>query len=229
MDMDGVGSSLIEQLIKHRLIATAADLYTLTEEQLLSLERLGKKSAQNILKSISASKKRPLANLIFALGIRHVGSAGAELLADRFHSINKLMESDSNEIEQIEGIGTKIAASVKDYFSHAENRHFIEQLREAGVSLEFSEEERAVANYPQNLAGKAFVLTGTLEGMDRSEAEKSIKLRGGKVSSSVSKKTSYVLAGASPGSKLATARELGITVIDEAEFRQLLQSREASN
>ena len=229
MDMDGVGSSLIEQLIKHKLIATAADLYTLTEEQLVSLERLGKKSAQNILKSISTSKKRPLANLIFALGIRHIGSAGAELLADRFHSIDKLMQSDSKEIEQIEGIGAKIAASVTDYFSHAENRQFIEQLRAAGVSLEFSEEERAVANYPQSLAGKVFVLTGTLEGLDRSEAEKNIKLRGGKVSSSVSKKTSYVLVGASPGSKLATARELGITVIDEAEFRQLLQSGEASN
>jgi DNA ligase (NAD+) len=222
MDIDGVGSSLIQQLVSHKLIANPADLYKLTEDQLLQLERMGKKSAQNILAAIAASKSRPLSNLIFALGIRHVGSSGAELLADRFQSIDKLSQASTDEIAAIEGIGPKIAAIVAEYFQHPENQSLIEELRRAGVSLEYAEGDRP-EQLPPTLAGKTFVVTGTLETMDRTEAEKSIKLRGGKISSSVSKKTDYVVVGASPGSKLARAQELGITVVDETGFKKLLE------
>jgi DNA ligase (NAD+) len=222
MDIDGVGSSLIQQLVSHKLIANPADLYQLTEDQLLQLERMGKKSAQNILSAIAASKSRPLSNLIFALGIRHVGSSGAELLAERFQSIDKLAQASSDEIAGIEGIGPKIAAIVGEYFSHPQNQKLIEELRRAGVSLEYAESDRPEQLAP-TLAGKTFVLTGTLETLDRADAEKSIKLRGGKISSSVSKKTDYVVVGASPGSKLTRAQELGITVIDETGLKKLLE------
>lgn len=225
MDIDGAGSVLIQQLVNHDLVRTPADLYKLTEEQLLTLERMGKKSAQNILAGIAASKARPLPNLIFAMGIRHVGSSGAELLAERFRSLDKLMNASAEEIAAIEGIGPKIAAIVGEFFATPENRAFVEDLREAGVSLEYAENE-ASAPIAQTFANKTFVLTGTLETMDRGDAEKSIKRRGGKVSSSVSKKTDYVVVGASPGSKLARAEELGITVIDEGQFRTLLENME---
>lgn len=222
MDIDGVGSSLIQQLVAHKLIGNPADLYKLTEEQLMQLERMGKKSAQNILSAIAASKSRALPNLIFALGIRHVGSAGAELLADRFQSIDKLAQASSDEIAGIEGIGPKIATIVAEYFSHPQHQDLIEELRKAGVSLEYAESDRPEQLAP-TLAGKTFVLTGTLETMERADAEKSIKLRGGKISSSVSKKTDYVVVGASPGSKLTRAQELGITVIDETGLKKLLE------
>ncbi|HEY9772323.1 MAG TPA: NAD-dependent DNA ligase LigA [Planktothrix sp.] len=226
MDIDGVGESLIEQLVEHHLVESPADLYKLTEEQLLSLERMGKKSAQNILAAIAASKKRALANLIFALGIRHVGSSGAELLAEKFASMPNLMQSDAEEIAQIEGIGAKIAAAVVEYFTHQPNLELIEQLAAAGVSMESAETTKQ--SVAQTLTGKSFVLTGTLATMERSDAEKSIKSRGGKISSSVSKKTDFVVVGASPGSKLARAEELGITVIDEAAFKKLLNDEETN-
>jgi DNA ligase (NAD+) len=227
MDMDGVGASLIDQLVRQDLISDPADLYGLRESDLLKLERMGSKSAANILSAIEASKGRPLSNLIYALGIRHVGSSGAELLADKFSSIEMLSSATPEEIAEIEGIGPKIAASVVEFFSHEENRAFIAKLKKAGVSLEYAPEHQA-NNLAQTLSGKTFVLTGTLPTMERADAEKSIKLRGGKVSSSVSKKTDYVVVGASPGSKLAKAQELGITVIDETEFRKLLEEMEAN-
>lgn len=223
MDVDGVGESLIDVLVSNGLVTTVSDLYRLTEAQLLTLPRLAKKSAQNILAAVNASKTRPLANLIFALGIRHVGTTGAEVLADKYQSLEKLATASAEDIAGIEGVGPAISVGVVEFFNHPQTAKLIDELKEVGVSLEASASENESAPLPQTLAGKSFVLTGTLETMDRDTAEKSIKRRGGKVSGSVSKKTDYVLVGASPGSKLAKAQELGITIIDEAQFRQLIE------
>lgn len=224
MDVDGVGESLIDVLVANGMITRVSDLYRLTEEQLTSLPRLAKKSAQNILKAIDQSRHRPLANLIFALGIRHVGTTGAEVLAEKFHSLDKLASATAEDISGIEGVGPAISIGVVEFFSHPQTKALLDELREVGVTLDMPTNDQAPL--PQTLAGKAFVVTGTLETMDRDTAEKSIKRRGGKVSGSVSKKTDYVLVGASPGSKLAKAQELGITIIDETQFKQLLQVEE---
>jgi DNA ligase (NAD+) len=221
MDVDGVGESLIEQLIRDGLIQNAADLYRLTEEKLLSLERFGAKSADNVLKALEKSKTRPLANLIFALGIRHVGSGGAELLANHFGRLTDLVLATPEDIEAIEGIGPTIAQAVKEFFSNPVNADLIKQLEEVGIQME---SPRANA-LPTSKAfqGQTFVLTGTLENMDRHGAEAAIKRMSGKVTSSVTKKTNYVVAGSNPGSKLARAQELGIKVVNEAEFQDMLQ------
>jgi DNA ligase (NAD+) len=225
MDVDGVGEVLIHQLVAHKLIERVSDLYRLTEEKLMTLERMGKKSAQNMLAGLEASKNRALANLIFALGIRHVGASGAELLADHFGSIDKLMHASVDEISQIEGIGPTISEAVVEYFSHEESRKLIDELRELGLTLA-QQDGAAAEKAPQTLMGKTFVLTGTLATLERDQAEKMIKAHGGKVTSSVSKKTDYVLAGASPGSKLTKAQELGITIIDEDGLKDLLSKDE---
>jgi DNA ligase (NAD+) len=220
MDIDGVGSVLIQQFVAHGLVKSVADLYKLTFESLTSIERLGKKSAENILASLEKSKQRPLANVIYALGIRHVGASGAELLAEKFPSLAALASATAEDITAIEGIGPAIAQSVSEFFAQPEVKQTVTELQELGVRL-FSN-DTPVEKLAQTLATKTFVLTGTMETLDRSEAEKMIKARGGKVTSSVSKKTDYVVAGASAGSKLTKAGELGITVIDEAQFRALL-------
>jgi DNA ligase (NAD+) len=212
-------------LVAHKLIERVSDLYRLTEEKLMTLERMGKKSAQNMLAGLEASKNRALANLIFALGIRHVVASGAELLADHFGSIDKLMHASVDEISQIEGIGPTISEAVVEYFSHEESRKLIDELRELGLTLA-QQDGAAAEKAPQTLMGKTFVLTGTLATLERDQAEKMIKAHGGKVTSSVSKKTDYVLAGASPGSKLTKAQELGITIIDEDGLKDLLSKDE---
>jgi DNA ligase (NAD+) len=221
MDIDGVGEALIDQLFRAGLIKNVGDLYRLTKDELLSLERLGNKSADNVLTALEKSKERPLANLIFALGIRHVGSGSAELLADRFHSLETLAVASLEDVEAIEGIGPTIAQAVQEFFQHQEAKDLIEVFKEVGVKLQSTDEP--IAPLPQTFAGKTFVLTGTLPTMDRHEAEKQIKLRGGKATSSVTKKTNYVLAGENPGSKLIKAQELGITVIDEGQFRSMFE------
>jgi DNA ligase (NAD+) len=220
MDVDGVGESLIEQLIGASLIKNASDLYRLTKEQLLTLERMGDKSAENVLAALQASKKRPLANLFFALGIRHVGQGVAELLAGRFDSIASLAQASKEEIASVEGVGPTIAQAVCEYFAEALNQLLIKELESLGITGEGG--ERTLQPVSQELASKTFVLSGTLNTMDRASAEKAIKLRGGKATSSVTKKTNYLVVGDNPGSKLAKAQELGITVIDEAEFRSML-------
>jgi DNA ligase (NAD+) len=224
MDVDGVGEVLIQQLVKQGLITKPSDLYRLTEADLTSIERMGAKSAKKTLSGLELSKSRPLANLIYALGIRHVGVNGAELLAEHFRSMDKLAAATVEEITAIEGIGPVIAMSVVEFFAQRQAQQLIEELRTAGVSLQSSDIDYPQVQIEQIFADKTFVLTGTLDGMDRSDAEKSIKQRGGKVSGSVSKKTNYVLVGASPGSKLAKAEELGITIIDESQFRELLNT-----
>jgi DNA ligase (NAD+) len=220
MDVDGVGESLILQLLQEGLITNAADLYRLKKDQLLALERFGEKSADNVLKALQDSKKRPLANLIYALGIRHIGANGAELLAGHFRSVDQLASASEGEIEAIEGIGPTIARGVTEFFQHDQNRKLIEDLRQVGVELASAQTD--VQPVEKTLSDKTFVLTGTLTKMDRTEAEKQIKIRGGKATGTVTKKTTYLVKGDAPGSKLARAQELGITVIDESEFRALL-------
>jgi DNA ligase (NAD+) len=219
MDVDGVGEALIEQLLREQLISNVADLYRLSKDKLIGLERFGEKSADNLLKALDQSKKRPLANLIYALGIRHVGIGGAELLANHFGTLAKLLQASQEEIEAAEGIGPTIASAVRSYFDDHSNQELVKELLEVGIQPGESEPAQAVSEI---LAGKVFVITGTLVSMDRSEAEKEIRRHGGKSTGTVSKKTSYLICGENPGSKLVRAQELGITIINEAEFHALL-------
>ena len=221
MDMDGVGEKLCQALFEAGLIKDAADLYYLTREQLLSLERMADKSASNVLKSIEKSKDRPLARVIFALGITHVGDQYAELLAEHFHSIDNLAKASEEDLSAIPSIGPKIAEGVVAFFRQEGNKQIIEKLRKAGVRLE---KEKGKEAKPEELplAGLEFVLTGKLESFSRAEAEAKMKALGGKAGSDVTKKTSYVVVGADPGSKLAKAEKLGVKMLSEAEFLKLL-------
>jgi DNA ligase (NAD+) len=225
MDVEGIGESLIKQLLTANLIHSVADLYHLKKEDLLSLERMGEKSAENVLSALKASKQRPLGNLIFALGIRHVGLNMAEKLAESFLSLSKLVNASSEEITGIEGIGPAISQSVHEYFSQPENKQLVDNLKKIGIKMSISDQEaRPVSSV---WAGQTFVLTGTLQNMERTEAEKAIKKLGGKPSSSVSKKTNYLVFGENPGSKLLKAQELGITIIDESKFLNMLKEATA--
>jgi len=221
MDIDGVGEKLCQALFQAGLIKDAADLYYLTKEQLLGLERMADKSVSNVLDSIERSKDRPLSRVIFALGILHVGEQYAGLLAEQFHSIDQLAKASQEELSFIASIGPKIAGSIVAFFRQEGNRRIIEKLRQAGVKLE---KERAEEVKPEGLplAGVEFVLTGTLESFTRQGAEARVKTLGGKAGSDVTNKTSYVVIGADPGSKLAKAGKLGIKTLSEAEFLELL-------
>lgn len=235
MDIDGVGEVLVDLLVDQKLVQTPADLYRLTTDSLRQLkwrerkvgegvkEKQGTKWITNVLKAIESSKARPFSNLIHALGIRHIGSSGAEVLADHFMSIDALANATQEDILAIDGMGPAIAQSVVEFFQADLTKKLVSDLRELGVQMQVSESEiNARAAIEKTFTGKTFVLTGTLETLDRAQAEKMIKDRGGKASSSVSKKTDYVVAGASAGSKLAKAQELGITVLDEAQFKELM-------
>jgi DNA ligase (NAD+) len=221
MDIDGVGEKLCQALFEAGLIKDAADLYYLTKEQLLGLERMADKSASNVLNSIAESKDRPLARVIFALGILHVGDQYAELLAEQFHSIDQLAEASQEELSTLPSIGPKIAESIVAFFRQKGNRQIIEKLRKAKVKLKRKKIKKAK---PEELLldGLEFVLTGKLESSSRPEAEAKIKALGGKAGSDVTRKTSYVVVGADPGSKLAKAEKLGIKTLSEAEFLKLL-------
>ncbi len=221
MDIDGVGEKLCQALFEGGLIKDAADLYYLTKEQLLGLERMADKSASNVLNSIAESKDRPLARVIFALGILHVGEEYAELLAERFNSIDDLAKANSDEFLSLPSVGPKIADSIVAFFRQEGNKNIIEKLRKAGVRLK---REKVAEAKPEELplAGLEFVITGKLESSARSEAEARIRALGGKASSDVTKKTNYVVVGAAPGSKLAKAEKLGIKILSEAEFLELL-------
>jgi len=221
MDIDRVGEKLCQALFEAGLINDGADLYYLTREQLLGLERMAEKSATNVLNSIEKSKNRPLARVIFALGITHVGDQYAELLTEHFHTIDALAKASEEELSTIPSIGPKIAEGVVAFFRQEGNRQIMEKLRKAGVRLE-GEKGKEVLSDDLPLAGLEFVLTGKLESFPRPEAEAKIKALGGKASSDVTKKTSYVVVGADPGSKLAKAEKLGTKTINEAEFLGLL-------
>jgi DNA ligase (NAD+) len=224
MDIDGVGEKLCQALFEAGLIKDAADLYRLTKDQLLSLERMADKSASNVLNSIKASKDRNLARVIFALGITHVGDQYAELLAEHFSSIDALATAGEEDLSAIPSIGPRIAESIVAFFSQGGNRQIIEKLRKAGVRLEREEVKKVGEGLVPSLpfVGLEFVLTGKLESLSRSETEAKIKALGGRASSDVTRKTSYVVVGADPGSKLAKAQKLGIKTLTEAEFTALV-------
>lgn len=218
MNIEGLGPALIDLLLENHLIASSADLYDLTKEQLLGLDRMGELSAQNLLNSIDRSRQNTLSRLIFGLGIRNIGERAAQLLCRHFPDADQVMAASVEEIAEIDGFGEVMAQSVAAYFAEPEARELIEQFRKAGVNLKETVEETGTA-----LAGKIFVLTGTLPTLSRSEAKALIEQNGGKVSSSVSKKTDYVLTGEAAGSKLTKAQELGIPILGEEEFRHLIQ------
>jgi len=220
MRIEGLGYSLVDQLVEKKLVRDAGDLYSLNLEQLAGLERMAKKSATNLLEQIEASKTRDLANLIYALGIRHVGDRTAGILARHSGSLEALSKATVEELDDIHEIGLTVAQSVRDWFDDPGNADLCRRLRAAGVRTEI--ERQASAAVDENFVGKQFVLTGTLAGLTRDEARGLIEARGGRVTSSVSKKTDYVVAGEEAGSKLDKAQALGVTVIDEAAFRSML-------
>lgn len=217
MDIDHVGPALIDQLLEKGLVGDAADLYYLEEEDLVPLERMAEKSARNVVEAIEESKKRPLKNLVFALGIRYVGQRAAALLARNHGTLDELMAASREDLEKIHEIGPRVAESVVLFFSQKSNQELIEKLKKAGVS--FGREEEKVS---RTLEGKQFVLTGALERLTRDEAKERIERKGGRVTSSVSKKTHYVVVGSKPGSKAEKARELGVKTINEKEFLEIL-------
>jgi len=221
MDMEGVGEKLCQALFKDGLIKDAADLYYLTREQLVGLERMADKSASNVLRSIEKSKDRSLARVIFALGITHVGGQYAELLAQHFASIDDLARASQEDLSAFPSIGPKIAEGIVAFFRQEGNRQIIEKLGKGGVRLE-REKGKQARREELPLFGLDFVLTGKLDLFSRSEAEARIKALGGEASSDVTKKTSYVVVGTDPGSKLAKAEKLGIKTLSEAEFLKLL-------
>lgn len=221
MDIDGVGEALASQLMAAGLVHDPGDLYSLTKDDLLRLERMGDRSAEKVLASIEASKDRSLSRVLFALGIRHVGQQVAELLADHFRSLDALASASVEEIDAIPTIGETIARSIYEYFRVPRNREVIEKLRRAGVRLA-EERPRAAGGA---LSGLQFVVTGRLQRFSRNEVENLIKVNGGAVGSSVSRNTDYLIAGEDPGSKLAKAQQLGRPVLDEAAFLDLLRER----
>jgi len=221
MDIDGLGPSILEKLIEKNLIKNIADIYYLDYDGIISLENFKEKSTKNLLKAIEDSKKKPLSRLLFALGIRFVGSHIADILAVHFGDLNLLMAADFEEIEAIKDIGPRIAESVVDFFNEAQNKVVIERLRAAG--LDFGGRKKEVEK-KEAFSGKVFVLTGKLENYSREEAREIIEGFGGRVTSSVSKNTDMVLAGEDAGSKLDKAKKINIKVISEKEFKQMESS-----
>jgi DNA ligase (NAD+) len=218
MNIEGLGEAWVDQLLAQGLIKQIPDLYHLKYEQLIKLERMGPKSARNLLQQIEESKKRELWRLIFALGIRHVGEKMAQSLARKFKDLERLAEATEEELMTVEDVGPKVAQSIVFFFKQPENQELIKKLKAAG--LNFKEKEEAAG--PRPLDGLTFVLTGTLSSMTREEAKEKIEKLGGTVSSSVSKKTDYLVVGEEPGSKLEKARELGVKTLSEKEFLKLI-------
>jgi DNA ligase (NAD+) len=221
MDIEGLGEAVVDQLVSGGFVKNVADLYSLerSRSKLVSLERWGEKSVSNLLEAIDSSKKKPLSRLLFALGIRHVGSSVAQILARRFGTLDALMEASPGIIDEIQGVGPSIAESVHLFFQDAHNRRIIRQLKEAGLQ---TKEPRPAASQGSPFSGKTVVLTGTLKAMTRSEAKERIESLGGKVTSSVSASTDIVVAGEEPGSKYEKARAFGIRILDEKDFLSFL-------
>jgi DNA ligase (NAD+) len=226
MNIEGMGDVLVNQLTDKGLVRNVADIYQLTKRDLLSLERMGDKSAQNVLDEIEGSKKLPLQRVIFGLGIRFVGDRTAEFLSEHFGSMDALIEAATlpdqeaafEKLQEVNEVGPRIAHSIREFFLEKRNRDLIERLRQAGLTFTGEKKERGT-----KLAGKTFVLTGTLANYTRDQAKKMIEDAGGKVVGSVSKKTDYVVAGTDPGSKIDKARELGVNIIDERGIEELLK------
>ncbi|MGI6514771.1 MAG: NAD-dependent DNA ligase LigA [Syntrophomonadales bacterium] len=219
MDIEGMGPAVVDQLVDRNLVQNVADLYSLSLEDLLTLDKTGKKKATNLLEAIEASKSRPLSRLLHALGIRFVGGKTARIVAERFRDIDVIAALSEQSLMQVPEIGAKIAASLVSFFEEPENLETIEKLKAAGVNTK----EVVVTGAEGPLSNKTLVLTGSLESLTRNEATELIERHGGRVSSSVSRKTDYVVAGTDPGSKLDKARQLGIPVLTESEFLELIK------
>jgi len=222
MDIEGLGEERVVQFVEAGLIADAADVYDLTVEKLIPLERMAQKSAQQLVAAIDASRARPLNRLLVGLGIRHVGPTASIALARELGSLDAIAGASTDELAAVPGVGGVIAESVQKFFAVERNRALVEKLRAAGVNF-LGPEKAVVPDGEATLSGLTFVLTGTLPDLTRDDAQAAIEARGGKVTSNVSKKTSYVVAGASPGSKLAKAETLGVTILDQQALRQLLE------
>lgn len=218
MDISGLGPAIIAQLLEKKLIASTADIYSLKKEDIVPLEKLGEKSADNLIAAIEKSKERDLPNFIYALGIRQVGLGAAKSLSAHFKSLSALCNAEREALAEVDDIGPVTADSIRDYFSEEHNRENVQNLVLAGINTEYRE-----TGTGDSLSGLTFVITGTLSGYSRSVAASEIEKRGGKVSGSVSKKTSFVLAGSEPGSKLDKANALGVRVINEEEFNEMLR------
>jgi len=218
MNIDGLGEKIVDQLVDTGLVKDPADLYTLKLGDLVPLERMAEKSAQNLLDEIEASKKNGLARLVYALGIRFVGERTGQLLAEHFQSLHEIVEADEDKLTEVHEVGPKVAASIAEFFSEPANRKLVAKLEKAGVRM--SAERQAPRD--TRLAGKTFVFTGGLERHSREQAGEIVVSHGGKVSSSVSKKTDYVVVGSDPGSKFEQAKKLGVEILDEAGFEKLL-------
>jgi DNA ligase (NAD+) len=224
MNIEGLGDAAVSQLLERGLVKSVADLYSLSEEQLVGLERFAEKSARALLAEIERSKKAGLARMVMGLGIRFVGERTAELLAQEFGSIDALMTATAEELERVEEVGPRISRSILEFFERPANRALVQALKDAGVEMTAEKKQRTA-----QLAGLTFVLTGTLPTMSRDEAKQKIEAAGGKTAGSVSKKTTYVVAGEEAGSKLDKARELSIPVIDEAGLLALLRGQAPPN
>lgn len=218
MDIEGLGDALLNKLVEQNMIKTAADIYSLDFDKIAEMDKMGKKSAENLKKAIEKSKENDLSKLVFALGIRHVGAKAAKLLSDNFRDIDSIMNSSAEDISKIDGFGLVMAQSVVDFMSMPQSQKLIADLKAAGVNMKAKD-----THIDNRFSGKTFVLTGTLTKYTRSEASRIIENYGGKASSSVSKKTDYVLAGEAAGSKLAKATELGVKIINEDEFAEMIQ------
>ena len=224
MNIEGLGEAVVQQLLDRGLVRSVADLYSLTEEQFIGLDRFAEKSARTLLAEIEGSKRAGLARVLMGLGIRFVGERTAELLAQEFGSMDALMAATADELERVEEVGPRISQAILEFFTQPANRALVKSLKRAGVDMTAEKKQRSA-----QLAGLTFVLTGTLPTLTRDEAKEKIKAAGGKTAGSVSKKTSYVVAGEEAGSKLDKAHELGVPVIDEAGLLALLAGQLPSN
>jgi DNA ligase (NAD+) len=216
MNIEGMGESLVNQLVERGLLKHVGDIYELTKEKLLTLERIGDKSAENLLGEIERSKKLPLERVIYGLGIRFVGERTAEFLAEHFGSMDALMSASVEELKEVNEVGPRVAESIREFFDEPRNQELVKHLRKY-LTFTGKKKERGTT-----LAGKTFVLTGTLANYSREDAKRMIEDAGGKVSGSVSKKTDYVVAGEDPGSKLDKAKDLGVKVVSESEMLELI-------
>jgi len=221
MDIEGLGEALVDELVDANLVADPADLYRLHPASVATLQHMAAKSAQNLLDGIAASKQRDFWRILFGLGIRQVGAKMAQNLEQHYANIELLMQASPDELQQIRDMGPVAAKNIFDYFNAARNRELIQRLQKAGVNLRRTAE---AAPKSGRLAGKVFVLTGTLENFTRDQAEQAVRALGGEVSASVSKKTFAVVTGAEPGTKLGKARTLGIKIMNEADFTKLLRT-----
>ena len=217
MDIEGLGEKLVSQLLDTKTIEDPADLYYLTQEKLTKLERMADKSATNLLKALEQSKNPPLEKLIFALGIRHVGEHIARILTREFKNLDNLRNATEEKLQTINGIGPEITESITEFFRETSNQKVIEKLRKAGVKS-----KEIISKKSDSLSGSSFVFTGTLKSLTRNEAKEIVESLGCDVSSSITKKTDYVVAGESPGSKHDKAKDLGIPILDEEEFLKFI-------